>query len=263
MTSTQHQRWINAGKPAQLAYPLRALRNRLRAMGYTVYDIGNDAHLDHQPPEDHTPYSETGWPGTSPYGWILAIDIMPPPAGRGLPSLQTLGARLVDDKKAGRAPWVKYINWGPTSNSGAVQDRWTPTYVRRASSDVGHIHLSQRTDYYVSTDFDDYDPFNPGGSLVAGLLDNAERGVTALYTGADPVIFPAPWPGSPPAGFPNPINMLAEKIDTLQLTLNQVLETLQSVTVADVSQEQIDAAVLAAVADLRFETRAVPPAGGA
>lgn len=143
----------------QLARPLVALRDRLRRYGYTVYDIGDTRHLDHIPPEDHTPYSETGWPGTTPYGWVTAIDIMPPP-NNSLPSLQSLGGQILSDRQAGvnGASWLKYMNWGPVNNWTAVHDQWQPNHVRRSSSDVGHIHLSSRSDVTQSTVGDNYDP---------------------------------------------------------------------------------------------------------
>lgn len=161
MTSPQHARWIRSGMQWSLARPLVALRDRLRRYGYTVYDLGDTRHLDHIPPEDHTPYSETGWPGTTPYGWVTAIDIMPEhPAG--LPSLQQLGRQLVDDRQANvpGVAWIKYINWGPVNDRSAQQDRWMPNHVKRSSSDVGHIHLSGRSDHVLSaTPAElDYDP---------------------------------------------------------------------------------------------------------
>jgi hypothetical protein len=160
MTSAQHRRWIESGLTWQLARPLLALRDRLRSYGYTVYDIGNTEHLDHSPPEDHTPYSETGWPIPTPYGWVTAIDIMPPPGG--LPSLQALGAQVFADKEAGRAPWLKYMNWGPTSDQVAVQDSWEPDHYRRSSSDTGHIHISARSDM---TEYEGADYYNPVARL--------------------------------------------------------------------------------------------------
>ncbi len=143
----------------QLARPLVALRDRLRRYGYTVYDIGDTRHMDHVPPEDHTPYSETGWPIATEYGWVTAIDIMPP-GGGGLPSLQALGAQLAADRNTGvkAALWIKYMNWGPVDNQHAVQDRWQPGHSRGSSGDVGHIHLSSRSDALRSTVGDLYDP---------------------------------------------------------------------------------------------------------
>lgn len=160
MTSKQHAAWIRRGKPWRVARPLQQLRDRLRAYGYTVYDLGNDSHLDHIPPEHHCPYSESNWPafqGSPMPDVVTAIDIMPP-GGGGLPSLQKLGAQLFADKQNGVAPWIVDMNWGPTSNNSAVRDTWRPSHSRSSSSDTGHIHLSSRSDAIDSTAADSYDP---------------------------------------------------------------------------------------------------------
>lgn len=151
MTSRQHARWINSGLNWSLALPLANLRDRLRKYGYTVYDIGDNSHMDRVPPEDHTPYSETGWPGLVPYGWVTAIDIMPPRAGSGLPSLQQLGKQIYQDRLYAfdGAMWIKYMNWEPDRDNGGAcyHDSWTPVHDRRTSSDRGHIHVSGRSDW--------------------------------------------------------------------------------------------------------------------
>src|ERR1044071_4225297 len=101
MVSAQHRLWINRGSPWHGVPPALAyVRDTLRGAGYTVYDFPDDSHLDAEPPEDHTPFAETGWPVPSEYGWGHAIDIMPPPSGRNLPSLQTLGQRLFAARQA-------------------------------------------------------------------------------------------------------------------------------------------------------------------
>lgn len=171
-TSPQHARWIRSGMQWQLARPLVSLRDRLRSYGYTVYDIGDTRHLDHIPPEDHTPYSETGWPKPTPYGWVTAIDIMPPPVGR-LPSLQQLGNQLYADRVGGlvAVSWLKYMNWGPVSDASAKQDAWEPNHVRRSSSDVGHIHLSCRSDMTASNIGNTYDPV----ARLRGVLMESEE----------------------------------------------------------------------------------------
>lgn len=155
---TLYRAWVADGKPFQLAHPLVTIRDLLRGYGYTVYDIGDDAHLTRTKPEDHTPYSQTGWPQSSPYGWGFALDIMPP-TKVGLPSLAELGAQLYADRQAGIAGvgWLKYMNWEP-GDGGCYQDRWQPTHARSDSSDRGHIHLSARTDYQTSTAAVGYDP---------------------------------------------------------------------------------------------------------
>jgi hypothetical protein len=148
MTSRQHQNWINKGRHDDgLAKPLAQLRDVLRAAGYTVYDFPNTEHLDHMPPEDHTPFSETGWPQRmSPQWWRHAIDIMPPSSTANLPSLQWLGQRIFDDRQAGRITWLKYMNWPSTGKlDEAVQDGWNPNHYHKSSGDTGHIHLSSVT----------------------------------------------------------------------------------------------------------------------
>jgi hypothetical protein len=171
MASPQHRNWLNSGGNWRLGEPWRKLRDLLRSKGYTVYDIGNDSHLDRQPPEDHTPYSETGWPGSSPFGVVMALDIMPK---TGLPTLQWLGAKFKADKNVGLFPFLKYMNWGPTDDAHAIHSSWQPNYAERASSDTGHIHLSFRTDYvnwsgtynpWGETMADaDYRPYGPPGA---------------------------------------------------------------------------------------------------
>lgn len=147
MVSRQHQDWINHGKPdSGLVLPLQLMANELAAAGYTVYVYPNDAHLDAEPPEDHTYYSETGWPNTSPKWWRHAIDIMPPPAAKNLPSLQTLGQNIYNARQNGQITWLKYMNWPSDGNlNRAVQDRWEPNHSRGNSGDTGHIHLSSVT----------------------------------------------------------------------------------------------------------------------
>lgn len=162
MTSRQHQDWLNHGKPdSGLVLPLQLLANALSAAGYVVYVYPNEEHLDHVPPEDHTYFSETGWPNISPKWWRHAIDIMPP-ARPGLPSLQILGQRIFDARQAGQITWLKYMNWPSTGDlSRAVQDSWKPNHVRSASGDTGHIHLSSITGVEVLDS-----SFNPLTSIV-------------------------------------------------------------------------------------------------
>ncbi|MFI1194093.1 hypothetical protein ACH4T9_12660 [Micromonospora sp. NPDC020750] len=161
--------WISRGSPFRLMQPARDLRDGLRRHGYTVYDIGNRSHLEHNPPEDHTPYSATGYPGRAQYGVGYAVDIMPPPSGARskvdglpLPSLQQLGAQLLADRNARVTgiQWLKYMNWEPERNGAGpcYQELWKPTYSRRTSTDRGHIHLSGLTGHETSSTAAGYDP---------------------------------------------------------------------------------------------------------
>lgn len=139
--------WRKSGRPFKLARPVADLTAVLRRYGYTVGTIGNESHLKARVAEDHTPYSVTGWPKVSPYPWGHACDVMPPPNGKGLPTLAQLGAQIVADRKAGvdGIKWLKYINC--TDAAGHCEHhKWAPDYKRVPSNDVGHIHLSARTD---------------------------------------------------------------------------------------------------------------------
>jgi hypothetical protein len=139
--------------------PIAVLRARLRGHGYTVYDYPDVRHQKATPPEDHTAYSSTGWPQPATFGIGYAIDIMPPAAGSGLPTLAQLGAQIYTDRQAGLPGigWLKYMNWEPGDGS-CHHDAWQPTHTRRDSTDRGHIHLSGRTDYTDSDTAGDYDP---------------------------------------------------------------------------------------------------------
>lgn len=174
--SPQHQDWINHGRPdSGLCRPLAQLRDVLRARGYVVYDMPDDDHLNARPPEDHTFYSETGWPGRSPKWWRHAIDIMP--GGGGLPSLQDLGQRIFMARQAGRITWLKYMNWPSTGDLGhAVQDRWEPDHQRSTSSDVGHIHISSITGVETLDA-----PYNPFASVAEESRLMAITDLTNLY----------------------------------------------------------------------------------
>jgi len=161
--------WDRSGRPFALSRPCKALRDTLRRHGYTVFDIGDEGHLQASPPEDHTPFSATGWPGTARKGLGYAIDIMPPAAGakskidgKPLPSLQKLGAQIFKDRRADHGPisWLKYMNWEPQRNNGGDcwHEAWQPNYHQTTSNDRGHIHLSARTGVESSDVGDGYDP---------------------------------------------------------------------------------------------------------
>lgn len=152
MATQAYWNWVSAGRPWKIAAPVKQLGDRLRGYGYTVYYLGADdrSHLQANTPEDHCPFSFTGWPVAHPYPYVTALDIMPPPAGSGLPSLQQLGAQIVADRNAGvpGTEWLKYLNWEPDADwSGRCwHDSWQPSFARRDSSDRGHIHGSGRSD---------------------------------------------------------------------------------------------------------------------
>ncbi len=169
MATSAYHRWDDDGRPWKLARPVKALGERLRAHGYVVYFLGDQGHLTSDFPEDHSPYSSSPWPGRHPYPYVLALDVMPPKRGqrskvdgKPLPSLQTLGRQIRDDKltRTRAAAWIKFMNWEPQGNytGPCWHESWQPNHHRRPSGDRGHIHLSCRTDFHTSSVADNYDP---------------------------------------------------------------------------------------------------------
>lgn len=144
MASTAYYNWVAAGRPYTLAYWMRDLQITIKGYGFVVWDYPNDDHLTTSYPEDHAPFSFTGWPIDSPFGWGHALDIMPKP-GTDARALAPLARQIIADKRAGLLPGLKYINW--TDEVGNVwQTSWKPTEVTRSNGDKGHIHLSGRSD---------------------------------------------------------------------------------------------------------------------
>lgn len=163
--------WQHDGSPYVLCQPGLDLRVMFLGYGYGIGSYPDDRHLAAVPPEDHTPFSATGYPGVSPYGVGMAIDVMGS-TRTGMPSLAQLGAKILADKKAGVAGTqsIKYMNW-TDGNNNCWNESWTPNYVRSSSTDRGHIHLSFRTDYAKSTNARGYSP-------VAALLPQPEVDMT-------------------------------------------------------------------------------------
>lgn len=172
--------WEHAGEPYTDAQPVADFAATLRRRGYTVYTRGDNSHMRADPPEDHTPFSATGWPVSSPRWYGHAADVMPPPAGSGLPSLARLGSQLVLDRNTGvaGASVIKYLNWTPAGRTQPRHDSWEPTHAVRDSSDAGHIHVSFRSDCTHSAAMAGYDP-------------------VARLGGSTPTPTPAPSPAPP------------------------------------------------------------------
>lgn len=148
MADEAYYRWVAAGKPYTRARPSLQLRDLFRSHGYTVYDYPDERHQTADPAEDHTAYSETGWPITSAEWVGHAIDVMP---RAGLPDLATLARQIIADKDAGvrGTEAIKYINW-TDENGDCWQTSWKPTKRTVRSTDKGHIHISVRSDMDTS-----------------------------------------------------------------------------------------------------------------
>lgn len=200
MASQGYYDWLNAGRPYALIRPAKAVQAALRGYGLTVYDYPNAAHLEADTPEDHTPFSVTGWPGTNRRWNARALDVMPRKdkdgnvAAAARKENADIARQLIRDRDGGHpgAMWIKYINW--TDESGTCrQERWTDAgaplrRTTRSSSDKGHIHISGRSDVDNDDRADDYDPIARMRSNLTGgddmqLTDKSPWGVQ--YTTED------------------------------------------------------------------------------
>jgi hypothetical protein len=146
MASTAYRQWVNAGKPLTPARPVRDVVDRLkvaypRAAARNLFSWhSNDAHYQAATPEDHTPFSATGWPAASPRWVVFATDVMHRP-DLGV-DCRALFPYWLSEAKAGRFRSLKYIIWQAKLYS--VQNNWRPSNNR---GHFDHIHLSFRTDY--------------------------------------------------------------------------------------------------------------------
>lgn len=155
MATRQHEQWVRAGKPFRKAEPVKYMEAYARSRGITVLGtIGNEDHLEAPFPEDHTPFSFTAWPVPLPDYVVTAID---------LANERGLGAAILRDARAGRTPWLKYMNVAGKNYAYADGFR-----TGSPNSDH-HIHLSVFSDE-TWTDVSGYDPLSiPGGSAVSDL----------------------------------------------------------------------------------------------
>lgn len=182
MASQAYRDWLKAGKPYTLIRPAKALQKALQVHGLTVWDYPNDAHLKAGTPEDHTPFSATGWPNTNRRWKARGLDVMPRSS-----SLEhrrenaDIARRLIRDRDAGvpAVMWIKYLNW--TDENGACrQERWTTAgkplqRTTKSSTDKGHIHVSGRSDADDDPRADGYDPLSATTPSPAATGDDVSK----------------------------------------------------------------------------------------
>jgi hypothetical protein len=161
MATAAYRTWVNLGRPFRLATPIIELRDWARANGVPVLGtIGNEEHLTKNFPEDHTPFSFTAWPVPLDGYVVTAID---------LANVNNLGQKIEDQARAGKLPWLKYMNHsGQHLDSRDLDNdgiRWEET----PSSDE-HVHLSIRTDWQNRS----IGTFNPFGGYVTATDTHVE-----------------------------------------------------------------------------------------
>lgn len=142
MATQEYRHWVAAGRPFRRPPWLTELKALARAHGVPFLgDLGNDDHLQADFPEDHTPFSRTEWPVPIGEYVINAIDLGDGP----------WSDRLLADARAGRLPWLKYLNFRKRNYSR--KRGFAPV-----SNSDGHLHVSGMSDH-TWTGLGGYNPF--------------------------------------------------------------------------------------------------------
>lgn len=176
--------WVDDGRPWRNAVYIAEFIGALNR-GFPLGDaanifgsIGDYAHLTADTPQDHTPYSQTGWPVPTPYPVVTASDVMHRP-DLGV-DCTVLVPYWLAAAKAGRMPWLKYIIW--QGKRYDVRNSWQPV---AASGHFGHAHLSGRSDK-VSTGLGGWNPIPTGGAGGGTGDDDVSDAYDLLVTGLRP-----------------------------------------------------------------------------
>ena len=142
--------WDRLGRPLEPANPIREIVQRLRvayprAAAANLFSwYANEAHYQAEPPQDHTPYSATGWPLVSPQWVVFATDVMHR-TDLGVNCFELFNY-WITEARAGRMPWLKYLIW--QGRSYDVRSKWVP---KDAVGHFDHIHISARTDHQFTS----------------------------------------------------------------------------------------------------------------
>lgn len=144
MAVSMYYSWEAQGRPWQAALPVRETVNKLKVIyplmvGF-IWILGDDNHLTSNYPQDHTPFSYTGWPTYNPYPRVCAFDTSHQPS-RGF-DCDVIVPYWVAEAKAGRMPWVKYFIYKERRYD--VRNNWSPV---SAVGHLTHVHTSVRTDW--------------------------------------------------------------------------------------------------------------------
>lgn len=156
MATSAYYEWVDDGRPFTVAKPIAETLAKLKAARPEAAkagcfgSIGDTAHLTANKPQDHCPFSTTGWPLSHPYPYVTAGDIMHRP-DLGVDCTK-IHAGLLAAAKAGLLPWLKYWIW--QGKRYDVRNNWAPV---TASGHYDHIHLSSRTDH-INTSIGSWHP---------------------------------------------------------------------------------------------------------
>jgi hypothetical protein len=163
MATQAYWTWVNAGRHWTLARPIADMVAVAQRHGIVVLGtIGNEDHLQAATPEDHTPFSYTAEPVPA-NGNVCAGDFA---------NVNNFGAAILRDARAGKLPWLKYMNFGG-GNYGHEDG-----FQHRYDNDDEHVHLSCFSDW-ATRSIGNYDPFVTDGD--SSMVD--WETVTALQIG--------------------------------------------------------------------------------
>lgn len=156
MATQAYRTWVARGRPWSKATPVAVLETWARAAGVPVLGtIGNEAHLQADTPQDHTPFPLRPWPVPLSGYIVCAIDVARGPWAE----------RLLAAAKAGRAPYVKYLNFGKRRYD--VRAGWVPV-----SNPDDHLHISVRSDHlYHAPTFNPFANPAPAGPAPTTVED--------------------------------------------------------------------------------------------
>lgn len=161
MTTQAYWDWVADGRPFKLATPIAEYLAAFKAAGWptgSLGTIGDTAHLQADHPQDHTPFSATGWPLPSEYPYVHAFDAGHlPDSGH---DMRPVVAYWLAEARAGRSPWVKYIVW-----RGQIFDVRNGWDAEPASDHFDHAHVSIRTDW-THTSIGTWKPVEKGSAVT-------------------------------------------------------------------------------------------------
>ena len=190
MASNAYYEWIDDGSPYKDCEPIKDEAAIWRSYGYTVWTKGDSSHMKADPPQDHTPFSETGWPDESAYPIGHAFDV-PNESGRMYPLWQ-IAEQMIRDKDANvpGTEWIKYLNY-TDKNGDCWHVSWQPKKSKTHSDDKGHLHVSARSDMdKVNVTYDPIARLKEADMSAAELLD-------------EDIVPNRPWRGDHPDNAPN------------------------------------------------------------
>lgn len=196
MAVAAFSRWESLGRPLEPAQPVREMVQALKAAfplaAGTFSWYADASHYEAGVPEDHTPYSYTGWPLPNPEWFVFATDVMHQP-DLGV-DCNVLFDYWIGEARTGRIPSLKYLIWQGQRYDVRAATPWEPT---PTLGHFDHIHLSFRTDY-THTGFGDWNPI-PGGDndmltpQEKAWLHNIAAIVGAMIDGADNANIVSAW----------------------------------------------------------------------